>query len=102
MSLYDDRYGREIPDEEYTAADFERRVALRARTHAVAKHLTNFLKKTDHFDKTFVFCVDQEHAGAADELRKFPAHRDASHRLGFFRKMGGTVKRLERFRHEVA
>jgi type I restriction enzyme R subunit len=57
-----DRYGREIPDELYGTADFERRVALRARTQAVARHLTDFLKKTDRFGKTIVFCVDQEHA----------------------------------------
>jgi type I restriction enzyme R subunit len=57
-----DRYGREIPDEVYTTSDFERRVALRARTRAVARHLTDFLKKTDRFAKTIVFCVDQEHA----------------------------------------
>ncbi len=57
-----DRYGREIPDEVYTTSDFERRVALRARTEAVARHLTDFLKKTDRFAKTIVFCVDQEHA----------------------------------------
>jgi len=57
-----DRYGREIPDEVYTTADFERRVALRARTQAVARHLTDFLKKTDRYAKTIVFCVDQEHA----------------------------------------
>ena len=57
-----DRYGREIPDEVYTTADFERRVALRARTKTVARHLTDFLKRTDRFAKTIVFCVDQEHA----------------------------------------
>ncbi len=57
-----DRYGREIPDELYGTADFEKRVALRARTQAVARHLTDFLKKTDRFAKTIVFCVDQEHA----------------------------------------
>ena len=57
-----DRYGREIPDEVYTTADFEKRVALRARTQAVARHLTDFLKRTDRFAKTIVFCVDQEHA----------------------------------------
>jgi len=57
-----DRYGREIPDEVYTTNDFERRVALRARTQAVARHLTDFLKKADRFAKTIVFCVDQEHA----------------------------------------
>jgi len=57
-----DRYGRVIPDEEYRTADFERLVALRARTQAIARHLTDFLKKTDRFAKTIVFCVDQEHA----------------------------------------
>ncbi|MFH0982740.1 MAG: DEAD/DEAH box helicase family protein [Planctomycetota bacterium] len=61
-----DRYGREIPDEVYETADFERVVALKARTEAVAKHLSEFLKKTDRFAKTIVFCVDQEHA---DEMR---------------------------------
>lgn len=57
-----DRYGREIPDKEYTTPEFERRVALRARTQAIARHLTDFLKQTDRFAKTIVFCVDQEHA----------------------------------------
>jgi type I restriction enzyme R subunit len=76
-----DRYGREIPDEVYTTSDFERRVALRARTQAVARHLTDFLKKTDRFGKTIVFCVDQEHASEmrtalnnlnADLVQQFP------------------------------
>ena len=62
-----DREGREIPDREYTTKDFERVVALRARTNAIAAHLTEFLKKTDRFGKTIVFCVDQEHA---DEMRR--------------------------------
>lgn len=57
-----DRYGREVPDDEYQTKDFERVVALRARTRAMAKHLTDLLKGTDRFAKTLVFCVDQEHA----------------------------------------
>lgn len=57
-----DRYGRPIPDDEYHTADFERIVSLRARTQAIARHLTDHLKKTDRFAKTIVFCVDQEHA----------------------------------------
>lgn len=57
-----DRYGREIPDDEYHTKDFEKVIALRARTEAIAKHLTNFLKATDRFAKTIIFCVDQEHA----------------------------------------
>jgi len=62
-----DRHGREIPDAEYQTKDFERVVALRARTEAIAKHLTEFLKKTDRYAKTIIFCVDQEHA---QEMRK--------------------------------
>lgn len=57
-----DRYGREIPDDEYQTKDFERVVSLRKRTEAIAKHLTDHMKKTDRFAKTIVFCVDQEHA----------------------------------------
>jgi len=57
-----DRYGRSIPDDEYHTKDFERIVALRARTETIARHLTQFLMKTDRFAKTIVFCVDQEHA----------------------------------------
>ena len=57
-----DRYGREIPDAEYGTADFERKVALRARTQAIARHLAGFMAETDRFAKTIVFCVDQEHA----------------------------------------
>ncbi len=57
-----DRYGRQIPDAEYATKDFERSVALRARTWAIARHLTGFLRQTDRFAKTIVFCVDQEHA----------------------------------------
>jgi len=62
-----DRYGRKIPDAEYRTQDFERVVALRARTEAIARHLTAFLKKADRFAKTIVFCVDQEHA---DEMKR--------------------------------
>ena len=57
-----DRYGRPIPDDEYQTQDFEHVVALRARTEAIARHLTQFLKASDRYAKTIVFCVDQEHA----------------------------------------
>jgi type I restriction enzyme R subunit len=62
-----DKLGREIPDEEYHTPDFERRLSLRPRSEAISRHLTEFLKKTNRFDKTIVFCVDQEHA---DEMRQ--------------------------------
>jgi type I restriction enzyme R subunit len=59
-----DRYGEEVPDEEYGTPDFERKVALQARTEAIAGHLARFLTETDPMAKTIVFCVDQEHASA--------------------------------------
>ena len=62
-----DRYGREIPDEEYQTKDFERSVALKARTVAIARHLTDFMTRNDRFAKTIIFCVDQDHA---DEMRR--------------------------------
>jgi type I restriction enzyme, R subunit len=62
-----DRYGRTIPDDEYQTPDFERLVALKARTEAIAKNIADFLKRSDPYAKTIVFCVDQEHA---DEMRR--------------------------------
>src|SRR5579863_615580 len=57
-----DRHGREIPDSEYTTKDFERKLSLRPRTVAIARNLMDFLEANSRFDKTIVFCVDQEHA----------------------------------------
>jgi type I restriction enzyme R subunit len=69
-----DRYGREIPDQEYGTRDFERSLSLRSRTEAIARHLTDFLERTDPFAKTIVFCVDQEHA---EEMRRALNNRSA-------------------------
>jgi type I restriction enzyme R subunit len=69
-----DRLGREIPDREYTTKDFEKVISLRARTEAIARHLTSFLKAGDRFAKTIVFCVDQEHA---DEMRRLLSNMNA-------------------------
>jgi type I restriction enzyme R subunit len=57
-----DRFGREVPSGVYETKDFERVVSLLGRTEVVAHHLTAYLKRTDRFAKTMVFCVDQEHA----------------------------------------
>jgi len=62
-----DRYGRPIPDGEYQTPDFERIIALRSRTQAIAKNIAGFLQASDPYAKTIVFCVDQEHA---DEMRQ--------------------------------
>lgn len=57
-----DRYGQVIPDQEYQTQDFERLVALKVRTEAIAANLSEYLASTDPYAKTIVFCVDQEHA----------------------------------------
>ena len=62
-----DLFGKEIPEGLYTTPDFERVVSLLTRTEAAAKHLTEYLHRTDRWAKTIVFCVDQEHA---DQMRR--------------------------------
>jgi type I restriction enzyme, R subunit len=65
-----DRYGRTIPDEIYLTPDFERKLVRDARTKAIAQHITDFLKSTDRYAKTIVFCVEEEHVKAMiKELR---------------------------------
>lgn len=57
-----DKYGYEIEDREYNAKDYDRNLVIDDRTRVVASKITEFLKKTDRFSKTIVFCVDIEHA----------------------------------------
>lgn len=57
-----DDNGYEIEDREYNVKDFDRTLVLDERTKLIAKKVTEFLKKTDRFSKTIVFCVDVEHA----------------------------------------
>ena len=57
-----DRYGRAIPPGLYETPQFERVVSLLSRTDAAARHLTDYLARTDPMAKTIVFCVDSEHA----------------------------------------
>jgi type I restriction enzyme R subunit len=57
-----DLFGREIPPGLYETPDFERVVSLLTRTEAAARHLTDYLARTDPMAKTIVFCVDSEHA----------------------------------------
>lgn len=57
-----DKHGYEIEDREYNIKDFDRTLVIEQRTKVVASKITEFLKKTDRFSKTIVFCVDIEHA----------------------------------------
>jgi type I restriction enzyme R subunit len=76
-----DANGQVIPDGVYATPDFENSISLLPRTKAVAKHLYDFMLKNGRFDKSIVFCVDQEHADQfrreisnlnADLVRQYP------------------------------
>ncbi|MCA1001016.1 DEAD/DEAH box helicase family protein [Bacillus thuringiensis] len=57
-----DIYGQVIEDREYNQKDFDKNLIIDARTEAIAKRVTKFLKKNDRFAKTIVFSVDIDHA----------------------------------------
>jgi len=57
-----DKYGNEIEDRIYNLKDYDRTLAIDERTQVVAKRISDYLKATDRFSKTIVFCVDIDHA----------------------------------------
>ena len=57
------REGEPVEDRVYNPKDFDKTLVLDGRTRAVARNVTEFLKESgDRFQKTIIFCVDQEHA----------------------------------------
>ena len=58
-----DRDGEEVEDRLYNTRDFDRTLVLDDRTKLVAAKVSNFLKESgDRFQKSIIFCVDEEHA----------------------------------------
>ena len=57
-----DKRGQLIEDRIYNQSDMDRTLVLEKRTELVAKKITEFLKATDPFAKTIVFCDDIDHA----------------------------------------
>jgi len=57
-----DRYGQMIEDRMYNILDMDRSLVLDQRTKTVAWKITEYLKATDPFAKTIVFCEDVDHA----------------------------------------
>jgi len=57
-----DKNGQLVEDRIYNQRDFDRTLVLEKRTELVARKVTEFLKLTDRFDKTIVFCEDIDHA----------------------------------------
>jgi type I restriction enzyme R subunit len=57
-----DKHGHVIEDRIYTGADMNRKLVLENRDDVVAARITDYLKATDRYAKTIVFCEDIDHA----------------------------------------
>ncbi len=57
-----DKEGNLVEDRVYNRKDFDKTLVIDERTETVARKVTDFLKKTNRFDKTIIFCVDIDHA----------------------------------------
>ena len=58
-----------VEDRIYNRTDFDKHLVIEERRRLVARKITEFLKGSDRFAKTIVFCVDIEHAeGMRKEL----------------------------------
>ncbi len=57
-----DKHGNLIEDRIYTGTDMNRKLVLEKRDEAVAARITEYLKATDRYAKTIVFCEDIDHA----------------------------------------
>ena len=57
-----DKHGQLIEDREYNATDYDRNLILEKRTTLVAAKVTEFLKATNRFAKTIIFCENIDHA----------------------------------------
>lgn len=66
---FKDKQGKEVEDRIYNCTDFDKQLVVEERRRLVAKKITEFLKGSNRFSKTIVFCVDIEHAeGMRKEL----------------------------------
>lgn len=57
-----DKEGNAVEDREYGVKDFDKNLVIDERTKLVAEKITEYLKNTDRYAKTIVFCVDIDHA----------------------------------------
>ena len=62
-----DKYGNLIEDREYNLTDYDRNLILEKRTELVAAKVTEFLRTTNRFAKTIIFCETTDHA---DRMRQ--------------------------------
>ncbi len=57
-----DKHGHVIEDRIYNSTDMNRNLVLESRDATVARKITEYLKATDRYAKTIVFCEDIDHA----------------------------------------
>ncbi len=57
-----DKYGNVIEDREYNERDYDRNLILEKRTALVAAKVSEFLKATNRYSKTIIFCENIDHA----------------------------------------
>ncbi|MFZ2220430.1 MAG: DEAD/DEAH box helicase family protein [Rhodoferax sp.] len=57
-----DKHGHVIEDRIYNSTDMNRKLVLENRDDVVARKITEYLKATDRYAKTIVFCEDIDHA----------------------------------------
>lgn len=57
-----DKSGYFVEDRIYNLKDFDRHLVIDERTKTVAKRVMEYLRKTDVYGKTIIFCTDTEHA----------------------------------------
>ncbi len=66
-----DKSGKVVEDRIYNRTDFDKNLVVEERRKMVAQKVTEFLKGTDRYDKSIVFCCDVEHAeGLTSGLRQ--------------------------------
>ena len=57
-----DKSGQLVDDRIYNRMDYDKNLVIDERTQTVANKISEYLKKTNRFDKAIVFCVDIDHA----------------------------------------
>ena len=73
-----DKHGVEVEDRIYNLKDFDNNIVMEKRTELVAKKIAEYLRGTDPYAKTIVFCHDIDHAermriALTNELPEFVA-----------------------------
>jgi len=69
-----DKEGFLVEDRLYNTKDYDRNLVIDERTKLVAYKVSQYLKETNRFDKSIIFCVDIEHA---ERMRKAVANENS-------------------------